>query len=49
MFQVLTEYKAGFLKMKINKQDIDLQISRHVISFFMCLLLKKESKCIRLI
>lgn len=41
MFQVLIEYKAGFLKIKINKQDIDLQILRHTIPFFMHLLFKK--------
>lgn len=49
MFQVLTEYKAGFLKIKINKQDMDLEISRHIITFFMHLLSKKESKCVGLI
>lgn len=49
MFQVLIQYKAGFLKIKINKQNIDLQISKPTILLFMLLLFKKESNCIKLI
>lgn len=54
MFQVLIRYKAGFLKVKINKQNIDLQISKPTIllfmlTLFMLILFIKESICIRLI
>lgn len=42
MFQVLIQYKAGFLKIKINKQNIDLQISKPTILLFMLLLFKER-------